>query len=299
MNLWIWCTYLNMSVSWNQEKFQNDFFLCCWRLSLISVKWILKFSNFGLIKVYLDSAYVWRQYGSKNKAASLRQGITNRSSSYMSISSLVWTLRSNSLTSPCVPGDRQQDQFIFLNDLTAYCQNVRNLFQIKKQFTDDDVMNMNIPVFRGIHCETEKVHRMDVRAPSNGETGTSQSIREFSSRYESCPERLRPWSSDWRYIQFDFTNAIYDKHVEYQRVENGFHRVSLQSAACILHHFYLSLKRQLQYHLIQRFPTRKNHLFSNYGFFSSEPFPVWPRDSRIDFRDSPSVAYSFCSWRIS
>ena len=84
------------------------------------------------------------------------------------------------MTSPCVPGDRQQDQFIFLNDLTAYCQNVRNLFQIKKQFTDDDVMNMNIPVFRGIHCETEKVHRMDVRAPSNGETGTSLSLYENS-----------------------------------------------------------------------------------------------------------------------
>ena len=62
---------------------------------------------------------------------------------------------------------RQQDQFIFLHDLTAYCQNVRHLFRIRKPLSDDDVMNMHIPVFRGVglNSETEKVHRMDVRAP--------------------------------------------------------------------------------------------------------------------------------------
>ena len=61
---------------------------------------------------------------------------------------------------------RQQDQFIFLHDLTAYCRNVRHLFKIRKQFTEDDVMNMHIPIFRGVglNCEAEKVHRMDIRA---------------------------------------------------------------------------------------------------------------------------------------
>ena len=36
-----------------------------------------------------------------------------------------------------------------------------------KPLTDDDVMNMHIPVFRGVgfDSETEKVHRMDVRVP--------------------------------------------------------------------------------------------------------------------------------------
>ena len=71
-----------------------------------------------------------------------------------------------SLSGSRIPILRQQDQFIFLNDLAAYCENVRHLFKINKPFTDDDVMSMNIPIFRGIglYCETEKVHRMGVRA---------------------------------------------------------------------------------------------------------------------------------------